>query len=130
MTISNERLRSIWRDEKRATWAEAQDMAGRVLDLQERELTHAREWRDSVLLHEQKWDEATRMRDNLERRAENAEAEVERLKSAVNTARTLRCRNADYFEPRDICDCCSMVCDILDPVGNERTSDTSGEGQT
>lgn len=53
----------------------------------------AREWRDSILRHEEKRDDEARLRDGLERRAEKAEAAVMRLRAIVDLAHELERAN-------------------------------------
>lgn len=63
------------------------ELAAKVAELEASEQRHVREWADSIREEEWKRDEATRMRDALETRAEAAEAEVARLRGELDRLR-------------------------------------------
>lgn len=62
------------------------EIAAKVAELEASEQRHVREWADAIREDEWKRDEATRMRDALETRAEQAEAEVARLRGVIDRA--------------------------------------------
>lgn len=48
-----------------------------------------------------------------EYRAERAEAECAKLRAAITEWQHTRCKQADYWDPREICPCCDAAVDII-----------------